>query len=214
MRGSDLVFEDGRTKFTAIIEEEEVEVDLPVYGMHMAMNALAALAVAYVKGISLKAAANKLSYFESFKNRQQIYNIKGYQIIDDTYNASPDSVKAALDVISRAVCKGKKIAVLADMLELGTESPVFHYETGEIAGASEIDLLITIGDMALHIARGFRTNRKQNKSWNDDMVLSFSDNNQAAECLEKIIKDNDLVLFKGSNGMKLYDLIEKLKEVK
>lgn len=104
--------------------EVRVPVKLTVMGEHNVMNALAALAVADAYGVPLADAAEKLLEFGGFKNRQQIYHKNGYTIVDDTYNASPDSMKAAIGVLSSRLA-GRRIAVLADMKELGENTIQF-----------------------------------------------------------------------------------------
>lgn len=109
--------------------EVRVPVKLTVMGEHNVMNALAALAVADAYGVPLADAAEKLLEFGGFKNRQQIYHKNDYTIVDDTYNASPDSMKAAIGVLS-SLPAGRRIAVLADMKELGENTIQFHREVG------------------------------------------------------------------------------------
>ena len=116
-RAEDLSYLDGFPSFTMVHGEVRVPVKLTVMGEHNVMNALAALAVADAYDVPLADAAEKLLEFGGFKNRQQIYHKNGYTIVDDTYNASPDSMKAAIGVLS-SLPAGRRIAVLADMKEL------------------------------------------------------------------------------------------------
>ena len=108
-------------------------------GMHQVPNALAALAVADTNGISMKAAAEKLGQFTGFQNRQQIYEVSGIRLIDDTYNASPVSMKAAIDILVSMKDASRRIAVLADMKELGEDALRFHYEIGTYLSECPVD---------------------------------------------------------------------------
>lgn len=113
----DLSYPDGFPSFTMVHGEVRIPVKLTVMGEHNVMNALAALAVADAYGVPLADAAEKLLEFGGFKNRQQIYHKNGYTIVDDTYNASPDSMKAAIGVLS-SLPAGRRIGVLAGYDEL------------------------------------------------------------------------------------------------
>lgn len=206
-RAEDMCITKDGTEFTAVCGDKKVEVHLPVIGKHMVMNALAAMAAASVWGISMEEAAKALEGFSGFKNRQQIYEIRDYRVIDDTYNASPDSMKAALGVLYGMETAGKKIAVLANMLELGEDSRKFHYEVGAYAGDVPPDVLICIGELAEEIGRGLSENGDKST-----VIRSFAAKEDALPFLKEQIEKGDLILFKGSNSMKLGELIEALKK--
>ena len=114
-RAVDIRLERGCPSFTMVHGERRIPVTLSVMGEHNVLNALAALAVADYNGVPLEAAAEKLREFTGFKNRQQIREKQGITVIDDTYNASPDSMKAALRVLSSFGQARRRVAVLADM---------------------------------------------------------------------------------------------------
>ena len=194
------------TCFTASFGEEQEEVFLPVYGEHMVMDAMAALAAASVRGIPLSEAAAALRGFQGFKNRQQILKVRDFKVIDDTYNASPDSMKAALKVLSSMETEGKRIAVLANMLELGEDGPRYHYEVGEYGADCAPDLLICIGELAARIGEGFLARGGKGE------VRLFDTKEEALPFLRERIQAGDLALFKGSNSMRLGELIEALGE--
>ncbi len=207
-----IIYDEDKTVFDAVIDGKSIKVELPVIGQHMVMNALAALSAASYFGVDLEKASEKLCQFGGFNKRQQILSINDVKIIDDTYNASPDSMKAAITVLENMKSKGQKIAVLADMLELGENSPEYHTEIGEFAAHHKVDKLITIGNMGRRIADGFNT--ECSKSGTKAEIVSFSDNKDAYEFLNKNVKKEDLVLFKGSNGMHLGEIIGWMKEGK
>lgn len=207
-----IIYEDGHSRFDAKINGSIIKVDLPVMGQHMVMNALAALCAADCFGVDLTMAAEALSNFGGFNNRQQIYELDGVTIIDDTYNASPDSMRAAISVLESIKANGRKIAVLADMLELGENSPTYHEEIGNFAAKHNIDKLVTVGDMGRKIADGFDIACSEDGA--ESELSSFSENADAYDYLKKTIKPEDVLLFKGSNGMHLGEIIGWMKEGK
>ena len=196
-RAVDLKLEDGCPSFTAVYGKERARVKLNIMGMHNVLNALAALAAAREHGISMERAAVPLGTFTGFKNRQQIAEVNGITVIDDTYNASPVSMKAGIDVLMSISNPGRKIAVLADMKELGEQAPDFHAEVGAYIGGKKPDQVLLLGELARYIAEGIRRT---------DAVISvhcFDDKEELTEYLDSQLEKGDAVLFKGSNSMKL-----------
>lgn len=205
-RAENIKFTEDGTTFEAVCPGGRVPVTLPVTGTHMVMNALAALAAAESFGVKREAAAKALAGFQAFKGRQQIYEIKNYRVIDDTYNASPDSMRAALGVLTSLSCTGKRIAVLSDMLELGENELVFHRQVGEYAGGLPLDMLVCVGARAREYGAGAG-------SKNPDLAVKyFSANEEAAEFLKTETAAGDLILFKGSNSTHVGQIITFLKE--
>jgi UDP-N-acetylmuramoyl-tripeptide--D-alanyl-D-alanine ligase len=199
---------EGKTCFQLIYHGGTVPVVLPVIGLHHVRNALAALACADVMGLSVEIAAKALSGFSGVAHRQEILTLDslGITVVDDSYNASPESMEAALTTLKLMEAKGRKIAVLADMFELGPNTKAYHFQVGEKAGRMAPDLLITVGELAREIRAGAL-------SVNPDLpVMSFADRFQMGEWLEKNRKPGDLILFKGSNGMKLFEIVENWKK--
>ena len=130
--------------------------------------------------------------------------IGGVTVISDYYNASPDSMKAALRVMAGMPCGGRRTAVLAGMNELGPDSPVFHREVGVAAAECRVERLITVGEPAKEIARGAGEASKEID------IRSFDTNREAAEFLLKELRRGDILLLKGSNSMRLGQIREKL----
>ena len=203
---------DGKTSFDAIVKGRVVHVSLPVMGHHMVMDALAALTAAWYFNIDLEKAAESLADFGGFKNRQQIYDADGIKIIDDTYNASPDSMRAAISVLESMKTDGRRIAVLADMLELGEGSPLYHEQIGKYAAMHHVDMVITVGRLGGKILEGFVSGCNEMNISAEG--ASFMDNKVAYEYLKDTIKSGDTVLFKGSNGMHLGEIAGWIKEGK
>ncbi len=182
--------------FDAVILGEKIKVSLPVIGNHFVSNALFALTAAKLLGLDLNKAAQSLSQYESDGKRQFIYEKDGHKIISDCYNASPESMKAALSVLKSS--KGRRIAVLGDMLELGSQSEKLHSLVGQYVNGA-VDVLVTFGDMARFIAESTNVSEKYS--------FSLEERNEMEELLSKIVKSGDTVLYKASNGIKLGDSI-------
>lgn len=190
-RATNVRIEDNESVFTMQYPDGAIEVRLQAMGEHNVRNALVALAVADYYGVSVEQAAKALRHFQG--QRQKVIKTPYFTMIDDTYNASPDSMKAAIRVLRDMPGEGKKIAVLADMLELGEKTKVYHREVGEEIAASAIDCLIGYGELAKEIEQA-ATSVKTMHADNLEEVRSLLEQEAAPE---------DIVLFKGSNGMKL-----------
>lgn len=189
------------SKFTAITYDEKYEITVPVGGEHFVYNALCALTVGRVLGLSKKEIENGIKKFELTKKRMEISKIKdNVTIINDSYNASFDSMKAALKYL-KDIEGERKIAVLGDMLELGSYAEDLHRKVGEEFNKNNIDVLVTVGELSKNINNVVNT--KEN--------YHFENNKKAEVFLNKELKQGDVVLFKASNGMKFFEIIEKLK---
>ncbi|MEG7530741.1 MAG: UDP-N-acetylmuramoyl-tripeptide--D-alanyl-D-alanine ligase, partial [Hungatella sp.] len=205
-RAVDIRVEDGYPAFTAVHHAERIPMKLSVMGAHQVLNAMVALAVADTNGVSMQAAAVYLEAFTGFQNRQQIYEDQGMIIIDDTYNASPVSMKAAIDILIGQKKSTRRIAVLADMKELGTETRRFHYEIGTYFKNQPVDIVVTLGDLAKEIARGVK------EAAPSILVYPFEEKPQLETWLKEELKAGDCVLFKGSNSMKLGEVVEHVRQ--
>lgn len=138
--------------------------------------------------------------------RQGISVINGAKIIADCYNSSPDSAKSALHTLSQIDTKGKKIAVLGDMLELGKLSKELHLSVGEAVCGEKIDMLLCFGEMSKYYIKS-----AVKKGFDEKNAKQFDSKNELSRYLKSIIKENDAVLFKASRGMKFESIIEDLK---
>lgn len=205
----DLVTGGSGIGFTAVINAEgtiqKVQVQLKVYGNHNVMNALAAIAVAMHYGISPEKAAEGLAEYEPIAMRGQIKTVNGITWIDDTYNASPDSMKSGAQVMLSL--EGKRhIAVFADVLELGEASEQLHREVGAyLAKLTEqgrtTDILVTVGTQAAFIA-------DEAKKQGIKQAVSFASNAEATEFLKQTLTAGDVVLVKGSRGMHTEEIVK------
>ncbi len=189
------------SEFTILEGAHRCRAQLPVPGLHMVENALLAVAAGRVFGLSIEECAAGLATAPLTKARLQIKQIGGVHFLDDSYNANPDSMKAALRTLVELDTQGKRIAVLGEMRELGAESERGHREVGETAATLRIDRLITIGDAAATIAQSARVSGLVN-------VSSVSSTGEAADLLGDIVTPGDLVLIKGSRAAKTEEVIE------
>lgn len=170
---------------------------VPVGGEHFLYNALCALAVGEVLNISLDKIKNGLENFKLSSNRMEI--LKGsYTIIDDTYNANYDSMVAALKYLD--TLKGRKIAVLGDMLELGKYSKTIHKNISKEINMLKLDVLITVGKESSIINKYVKIPN-----------YHFQTNEEASEFINTIKHKNDCILLKASNGMHFKEILEKIK---
>jgi UDP-N-acetylmuramoyl-tripeptide--D-alanyl-D-alanine ligase len=190
------------SEFTIVEGAHRCRAQLRVVGSHMVQNALLAIAAGRAFGLSIEECAAGLAAAPLTKARLQIKEIGGVQFLDDSYNANPDSMKAALRTLVELDAEGKRIAVLGEMRELGTESERGHREVGETAATLAVDQLITIGDAAELIAEGARTAGL-------DKVSSARSTAEAARLLGEIAEPGDLVLIKGSRAARTEKVIEQ-----
>lgn len=196
--------EDG-IEFTIEHEHDTQSFSLPVPGRHNAYNGALAIAAGNCLGISLKEAAEGLEKMVITEKRLNIKGKNGMKVIDDTYNASPDSMKAAIDVLMST--KGyRKIAILGDMFELGENSDRYHYEVGHYAAQCSIDMLIAIGKNSKQIAEGALT------SLNKENVLHYETKELLINNISSIISSGDVILIKGSRGMAMDQIVKKIME--
>jgi UDP-N-acetylmuramoyl-tripeptide--D-alanyl-D-alanine ligase len=181
-------------------------VRLNLLGRHNVYNALATYAVAESFGLSHQEIAQVLENYKPAHLRMEILETGGVKLINDSYNANPASVLAALESLMQTKTTGRRIAVLGDMLELGNEAKKLHEEIGKKAAESELDYLLTVGVLAEFIARSAEVNGFSKKK-----VKSFDNNQAAIEHLLEILKPGDTVLLKGSRRMRLEEIAEKLQ---
>lgn len=198
------------THFTYVSDTGKEEIVLSVLGMHNVNNAVAALALAEQFGIAPKMAKEGLKAYRPIAMRGQIYERDGVKIIDDTYNASPDSMKSGVHVLLEMPGIDRRIAVLADVLELGEVSEKCHYEVGSYIAALEkegkkVDAVFTIGTEAAFIAEAIE------KEGNAIFTKRFTSNEEAISYLKAYLKEGDAVMLKGSRGMHVDEIVEALK---
>jgi UDP-N-acetylmuramyl pentapeptide synthase len=167
----------------------------------MIRNALLAIAAGTIHGLSLDECAQGLANANLTKGRLEQKIIRGIRFIDDTYNANPDSMAAALQTLAEMPAQHRRIAVLGKMNELGTESERGHRFVGQAAGREGIDCLVTVGDGASLIADAAADSGVKE-------VIRTASTTEAAEILRKLARPGDLVLLKGSRSVKMEKILE------
>jgi UDP-N-acetylmuramoyl-tripeptide--D-alanyl-D-alanine ligase len=182
----------------------EYNVHLPTPGVHNVYNALAALAAGHELGIDAQDLIRGIAAYSPGSMRLNIIKANGITIINDAYNASPQSVKAAIDVLDE-IEAGRRIAVLGDMLELGDWSVDAHLETGRNAAGSRTDMIITVGHGAADIARG-----AVEAGFPPEAAVMKENNSDALEHIRSIVSKGDAILVKGSRGMKMEEIVNGL----
>ena len=191
--------------FTLVTPRGEITVRLPVPGLHNVSNALAAAGAGLALGLSLEEIRGGLAEFTPTEKRMQIETVGGVKILNDTYNASPASTVAALRVL-KEVARGRQIAVLGNMLELGEYSSAGHQEVGGDAAGLRVDFLVAVGDLAAEIAEG-----AQRTGLDGTRIRHCADNAAAVEILAELLEPGDTVLVKGSRGVKMEEIVHALE---
>ncbi|SDN63781.1 UDP-N-acetylmuramoyl-tripeptide--D-alanyl-D-alanine ligase [Alkalicoccus daliensis] len=194
--------EKNGTYFTVNKAQEE-EYFIPVLGSHNVNNALAAIAVAQQFNVPASAVKKGLQQLKVTGMRTELLEGKnGVTVINDAYNASPTSTRAAVSLLEDMEGYNKKIVVLADMLELGENEETFHFETGESIDAEKIDAVFTFGTLGRKIAEGAAVH------FAEDQVAAFEDKQELIQALQDKVAEGDIILVKGSRGMKLEEVVE------
>ena len=198
---------DKGMRFTLEVQNgKSREIYFPLLGRHNIYNALAAAAAAFALGIELDLIEKGLSSFKPLDLHMQFSNFyNGIKIINDSYNASPLSVKSALETLSEVAQKNRKIAILGDMLELGEKADFYHREIGKEVAKLSIDTLITVGQGGKIIAQS-----SKEEGMAEERIFSFEKNEKKnlSKKLLSLTKPGDFILLKGSREMKMEDILE------
>lgn len=196
---------ENSTDFTALINDEKININVPVGGDVFILNSLCAALVGKLLNLSNEEIQNGISTFELTKKRMEIIKLQNnITLINDSYNASFDSMKASIRYLAETKAN-RKIAVLGDMFELGNFSEELHRKVGEEVSKNKIDKLFAIGEISKFIAQ---------EALKDGMlqenIYHFQDKEQLLEALKNTMEEGDAILFKASNGMKLFEIVDKL----
>jgi UDP-N-acetylmuramoyl-tripeptide--D-alanyl-D-alanine ligase len=184
----------------------EHALKLGILGIHNVYNALAAFAVGRALELDAQEIKGRLERYTSSELRMELVLIRGIRVINDSYNANPVSVSRALETLMEMKASGRRIVVLADMLELGEQSKDFHMEMGRKAAQLGVDRLLVVGELARFIADGARE-----AGMSSQYVQSFENNQEVGSYLLENLKDGDLVLVKGSRRMRTEEVVLTLK---
>ena len=200
LKGLEVREAEGMLYFLVKRGRSQFAVELALEGQHYVHDALAAIAVGMELGVSDDAIRQSLSQFQNMAGRQEIFEKNGYTIIRDCYNAGPESMAAALNVLGNR--PGRHVAVLGDMLELGPCTRAEHYKVGRIA-AEKADVLLAYGPNSEAMLNGAQTGGMSAK-----FARAFTDKEKMIQVLKLLAKPGDAVLFKGSRGMRMEQVLE------
>ncbi len=210
-RPINIIEKDGGSTFDIVTPDGVVKgFEIKLIGRHNVFNAVVAYAAGKLGGICDKKIKEGLLEYESVELRQNIYPVDNYTVIEDCYNASPESMRASLKVLATKAAEGRRVAVLGDMLELGSYSEALHMQVGKDAVENGVDLLCSFGPAAAFIAKG-----AEQAGMPKDKIIAFDNieaDDEFAKMLSAALLEGDTVLFKASRGVKLERIIARLKE--
>ena len=208
--GADLVLDQvvGRfypgTSFHVHHGDRVREVQLRLGGVHAAFNALAAAAVVVAAGLELDPALERMAQLASGPGRGKVHRLaSGMVLVDDSYNSSPAALAAVLDTLRVNPVEGRRVLVMGDMLELGRMEGALHREAGKRAASAGVQLLFTVGPLSRGAAE---TARRAGVS----EVHQYADSTRAAESIPEFLRAGDLIVVKGSRGMRLERVVQAL----
>lgn len=202
--GENVILHENYSEFDIVKDGEKKHVVVPVQGEHFVYNALIAIAIGRNLGIDLDLCIAGIQEFELTKNRMDTIVLKdNITLIDGTYNASEDSMKSSIDVLANY--SRRKIAILADMLEMGEYAKELHASVGAYLASKNIDILITVGSDAKYIVEAAKEQGMKE-------AYDCQDNQEVLKYVKRLLQKDDVVLLKGSNGMNLKEVVENIKE--
>lgn len=191
---------EGTNITIGFLDGSELTALIPVAGEHMVSNALAAALVGRELGLTLEEIKAGIESYETISGRNHTIKTDNYTILDDCYNANPMSMKSALNIISKS--KGRRVAILGDMFELGEDEEALHREVGTYAGKSSLDVLICAGERCKYLAEEARKYGKQ--------VYHFTDREEVIANLPQLLRRGDTIVVKASHGMGYQRIVEYL----
>lgn len=200
LKADNVIVASGSTDFDLNYKNKIYPFNLPIIGRHNISNALAAISAGIFIGLDFEKIRYGISTLVTTKMRFEVIRRDGIVIVNDAYNASPTSMRAAIKT-SAELYDSRKIAVLGDMFELGDISEKAHREVGEYLAENNFEILITVGELGKFIADGA-------KSAGLEKIFVTNSHEDAAKTLRGILKYNDVILFKASHGMHLEKIIE------
>lgn len=191
---------DGTTDFDIVYQDERFRVHIPAHGRHLIYAAMEAAAVGMSLGLSSEEIARGIAAYKVMGRRGALWAGDKLTLVDDSYNANPDSMRCAID--SMRDMPGRHVCVLGDMLEMGPEAGQMHYELGKYAVENGMELLLCCGELGRETARGA-----------GDRGVWFESREELAKALPRFINQGDTVLVKASRGMHLEEIADELKRL-
>ena len=206
-RAENILLLDEKTEFVFVTKNYKALINLPYVGMHFVYDALAALSVAVNLGMHIDDIKIGINNFKKLSRRQDIIKMPNFIIIDDSYNSSPDSIRAAVNIFKNIKSSGQNIFVMGDILELGNYSQNVHYELGKFIAYSDVDFLITVGKETKFTCEAVKASESK-------LNYKHFDNNQEVinflcEFLQN--RNGDKILIKGSRDTKTDEIVQALE---
>lgn len=200
-----IMLQEDSSEFICHVENKNVKIKVPVGGEHFILNSLCAVSIGKILKIETNKIVKGIESFELTKKRMDITELEnGVKIINDAYNASLESMQASLKYLSK-LKENRKIAVLGDMLELGKYSEKIHEQVGEEVYRNRIDILMCSGENAKCIAK-----KAKELGMLEENIYYFNTKEEIIIKLKEISRKGDVILLKASNGMKFFDIAEKI----
>lgn len=204
------VFDKGLFGSQAVIHAnlEVFPVEIPLPGIHMVLNALAAAGVGMQLGLTAEEVRQGIANVEAVRGRSNVLSLSDCTLIDDCYNANPGSMRAAIDLLSMAI--GRKVAILGDMFELGEGQEQLHGDVGAYAVEKKIDVLICTGELSRHMYERAVCMREAIDAREKKEIYYFAERDEMIQILPKLFKKGDTILVKASHGMEFEKVVEFL----
>ena len=194
------------SRFLLRLAKEILEIHLPVLGLHHIKNAVAAAAVAWALNLPVSTIGAALADFHPVDKRMEVLTLPGeIRIINDTYNANPGSMAAALETLMQVKQQGRAFAALGDMLEMGEKSASLHRQVGRIAAKEGVDHLLAMGKQASHLLAG-----AAEAGMTRDQLFEAGSHEEIATLIQSLMAAGDWLLVKGSRGMQMEKVVEAL----
>lgn len=197
----------GETQFTLFAGSERAEVEFPLNGKHNILNALAASAVGMSFGMTVPEIAASLRTVVAPPQRGEVLHFAaGFTVINDSYNSNPDALLSMVETLVEGGSGAKrKIVVAGEMLELGDDAAAMHHETGRKIASGDVDMLIGVRGLAAELVDGAKENGLENSTF-------AVDSKEAADLIAEIVTTGDVILVKGSRGVRTEKVIDALLE--
>ena len=206
IQAKDIQLHEEGSEYKIHLNNKEENIKVPVGGEHFVLNSLCAITVGKLLDIEIEEIKRGIETFSLTKNRMEIIELKNdIKLINDAYNSSVESVKASLEYMKQMKVN-RRIAVLGDILETGEFAEKLHREIGEIVCENKVDILICNGENAKYIVQSAKE-----KGFYEKNIYYFENKEEIIDLLEEIMKPEDAILFKASNGMRFFDIAEKIK---
>ena len=195
---------EGKTQITVSYKNKNIEVDLPLYGESNAKNYLTSVAVALILGLKKEEIKEAVKKLKPYKQRLFVIKKKDSVLIDDTYNANPDSMIAAIELMNKIKIKNRKIAFLGDMFELGENSSEMHANLAGIIMKCKLDEVYTSGKEMVHLNNFLKTRRVS--------IKHFEEREDLRKFIKTLNFEDSVILVKGSRGMRMEEFVESINE--